>query len=82
MFQNESDWRPLNSDGSDEYNQKLSEDRAIMVRALLAGYGVKPSRLLAAGFGESQSAAPNTSETNRAVNRRVIIGPMELPVPL
>jgi outer membrane protein OmpA-like peptidoglycan-associated protein len=62
------------------HNQKLSEARALAVRTLLGGYGVNPARLLAAGFGESQPETPNTTETNRALNRRVVIGPIELPV--
>jgi len=66
--------------GENAHNQKLSESRALAVRTLLARYDVAPTRLLAAGFGESQCEAHNDSEEHRAQNRRVVIGPIELPV--
>ncbi len=42
------------ADGSDEYNQALSEDRANAVRAYLVRSGVFVGRLKAKGFGEIQ----------------------------
>lgn len=65
--------------GEDAHNQKLSESRALAIRTLLTGYGVNPGRLLAVGLGEREPETPNTSEPNRALNRRVVIGPIELP---
>jgi outer membrane protein OmpA-like peptidoglycan-associated protein len=58
--------------GSDEYNQRLSEDRAASVKAYLTGtYGIQSSRLETVGKGESQPL--DTSDTEAAVNRRVQI---------
>jgi len=58
--------------GSNEYNQKLSERRAISVRThLIDGYPILPSALKAIGLGETQLKKP--SEPNAAMNRRVEI---------
>lgn len=58
--------------GSNEYNQKLSERRAISVRAhLIEEFPIRPSALKAVGLGESQLKQP--SEPNAAMNRRVEI---------
>ena len=65
--------------GSDDHNQKLSEARALRIRTLLGDLGISSSRLLSVGQGESQCEQPNTSDANRALNRRVVIGPIELP---
>jgi len=59
------------SDGSDELNLKLSEERAKSVVAYLVSKGVKNDRLTAKGFGETKPAVPNTSNENKAINRRV-----------
>ncbi len=65
--------------GAADYNQRLSEARALKVRALLGDYGIAAKRLLSVGQGERGNEVPNTSEANRALNRRVMIGPIELP---
>jgi OOP family OmpA-OmpF porin len=59
------------SDGSDELNLKLSEERAKSVVAYLVSKGVKNDRLTAKGLGETKPAVPNTSPENKAINRRV-----------
>jgi outer membrane protein OmpA-like peptidoglycan-associated protein len=59
------------SDASDEYNQTLSENRAISVYDYLVAHGVSASSLSTIGYGESRPAVPNTSEANKALNRRV-----------
>jgi outer membrane protein OmpA-like peptidoglycan-associated protein len=59
------------SDGSDELNLKLSEERAKSVVAYLVSKGVKNDRLNSKGFGETKPAVPNTSNENKAINRRV-----------
>jgi len=59
------------SKGSDEYNQKLSEDRASAVRGYLIAHGIDSSRLVAVGQGESQPIATNETALGRARNRRV-----------
>jgi len=56
--------------GTDDYNMKLSDDRANSVRQYLVDKGIDPSRLTARGFGESEPIAPNTTGNGRAKNRR------------
>ncbi len=59
------------SEGSDDYNQWLSEQRASSVVAYLADNGVEISRMTAKGFGESQPIATNDTPEGRAANRRI-----------
>ena len=60
--------------GSDSYNEQLSEKRARSVyKYLVAQQGIAPERLSYQGYGSSQSMVPNTSERNRARNRRITI---------
>jgi outer membrane protein OmpA-like peptidoglycan-associated protein len=57
--------------GSAATNTRLSQARAIAVRAYLSGKGVAPERMTAKGYGPLQPVAPNTSAAGRAQNRRV-----------
>jgi outer membrane protein OmpA-like peptidoglycan-associated protein len=57
--------------GGDVYNMRLSQARADAVRAYLVTHGVLPSRMVARGYGFHQPLEPNTTEENRALNRRV-----------
>jgi outer membrane protein OmpA-like peptidoglycan-associated protein len=57
--------------GSDEYNQKLSEDRASSVRDYVVGQGVPGNTVTAKGFGKSQPVAANDNAAGRQKNRRV-----------
>lgn len=57
--------------GSDADNQRLSESRATSVANYLSQRGVNPLRISKQGMGESQPKVPNTSDANRAINRRV-----------
>lgn len=61
------------STGSDEYNQKLSEQRAGSVAAYLKTLGVASDRITQAGHGESIPVADNGTEAGRQKNRRVEI---------
>lgn len=61
------------SSGSEEYNQGLSERRALGVQNALAHQGVAPMRMTSLGFGETQPIADNTTESGRQLNRRVVI---------
>jgi OOP family OmpA-OmpF porin len=58
------------SDGSDEMNQKLSEDRANVVRDALLERGIKAENLNAVGFGESTPVETNKTAAGKAKNRR------------
>ncbi len=57
--------------GSDESNQKLSENRAKSVRTYLIKKGVPAKKIKALGFGESKPIATNSTPQGRAENRRV-----------
>jgi outer membrane protein OmpA-like peptidoglycan-associated protein len=57
--------------GSDEYNQKLSTERADSVRDYLVSQNVSPASVSAAGYGESNPVADNSTGSGRAENRRV-----------
>ena len=57
--------------GSDEYNQKLSEERAGAVRDYLVSQDVPQQDVTAQGFGKSDPVADNSTAAGRAQNRRV-----------
>src|SRR4051794_7107879 len=57
--------------GSDEYNQKLSEQRASSVRGYLVSEGLKPDAISATGLGKSNPVADNSTPHGRQLNRRV-----------
>ena len=57
--------------GSDPYNQRLSENRAKAVLDYLVTKGIEKNRLKSVGFGEKQPIASNENEEGRAQNRRV-----------
>ncbi|MGZ8227875.1 MAG: OmpA family protein [Methylococcaceae bacterium] len=57
--------------GADNYNQRLSEQRASSVSSYLSQHNVNYSRLTTQGMGERMPKAPNTDEASRAQNRRV-----------
>lgn len=57
--------------GSEEYNQGLSEKRAMNVMNFLIEQGVTQARLTAIGYGLSRPIADNETKEGRAKNRRV-----------
>jgi len=60
--------------GSDEYNLKLSQERAESVRNYMVQAGVAADRIIAArGFGKTRPVASNETAAGRQVNRRVEI---------
>jgi len=65
--------------GGDDYNQHLSERRALSVSNYLAAQGVAPVRLNAVGYGETRPIADNATTAGQAANRRVeiVIDPNE-----
>lgn len=54
-------------------NWELSSARAAAVVQLLIGKGLDPEKLMAAGYGQYQAVAPNTTPEGRAKNRRVVL---------
>ena len=61
------------SDGSEGFNQALSEQRARSVSNYLQSQGINSVRLDAVGFGESQPVATNSTAAGKELNRRVEI---------
>jgi outer membrane protein OmpA-like peptidoglycan-associated protein len=57
--------------GTDEYNLKLSQQRADAVREYLIGQGVPASTVTATGFGKTTPVASNDTAAGRQRNRRV-----------
>jgi outer membrane protein OmpA-like peptidoglycan-associated protein len=57
--------------GSDEYNLKLSEERATAVQAFLIAQGVQPGNVSAQGYGKASPVADNSTNAGRTQNRRV-----------
>ena len=57
--------------GTDNANQKLSEDRAINVMNYLVGLGCPKESFNIIGYGSSIPVADNATEKGRAKNRRV-----------
>jgi chemotaxis protein MotB len=54
-------------------NWELSSARALEVMRVLVAEGIHPAALSAAAYGEHDPIAPNTSERERAKNRRIEI---------
>jgi outer membrane protein OmpA-like peptidoglycan-associated protein len=59
--------------GSDQYNQKLSEQRAANVADYLIDRGVPASNVTVYGYGELRPKATNDTAEGRQMNRRVEI---------
>ncbi len=59
------------SSGDRLANVRLSERRAVAVKAYLVSRGISPGRLEAHGFGASRPVAKNTTAAGRGKNRRV-----------
>jgi outer membrane protein OmpA-like peptidoglycan-associated protein len=57
--------------GSNEINNKLSQDRADAVREYFISKGIEPDRVGSKGFGETKPVAANDTEEGRQRNRRV-----------
>ncbi len=63
--------------GDENYNQDLGSRRATAVRNYLVSKGVSEERLGTVSYGESRPDTPNSTEDQRAMNRRaefVILG--------
>jgi OmpA-OmpF porin, OOP family len=57
--------------GSDEVNNKLSQERADVVRKYLLTQGVPQEKLTAKGYGKNKPKVANDTPENQAINRRV-----------
>ncbi len=57
--------------GEDEFNEKLSENRAMAIKKYFLQQGIDDDRLSIIGYGEYRPAFPNSSAENRQKNRRV-----------
>jgi outer membrane protein OmpA-like peptidoglycan-associated protein len=57
--------------GEAEANEKLSGERALVVKAWLVANGIPADRVLAVGFGHKKPMANNATEEGRAQNQRV-----------
>lgn len=57
--------------GSDDFNLKLSKERAASVLEYLISKGIAPGRLSSDGFGKSKPITSNDTDEGRATNRRV-----------
>ncbi len=57
--------------GGDEYNLKLSENRANAVREFLVSEGIRSEVVSARGFGKEDPVADNSTAAGRQMNRRV-----------
>ena len=59
--------------GSEQFNQKLSEDRAQAVRDYLVAQGLRADNITSRGFGKMRPVASNDTNEGRQQNRRVEI---------
>jgi outer membrane protein OmpA-like peptidoglycan-associated protein len=57
--------------GGDDYNQKLSENRAQAVRDYLIQQGIPDNAIVSRGLGKTQPVATNDTAEGRQQNRRV-----------
>jgi outer membrane protein OmpA-like peptidoglycan-associated protein len=57
--------------GSPAFDKRISLERAQSVRSALVTLGIDGNRLTTTGFGSEKPLAPNTTDANRAKNRRV-----------
>ena len=59
------------SEGDAVFNRSLSYKRVKACKDYIVAKGIDPGRIIARGFGPDRPLAPNDTEPNRAINRRV-----------
>jgi len=59
------------SKGSDDYNYKLSDNRARSVMEYIISKGIAASRIVSQGYGETKPVDTNETDDGRQMNRRV-----------
>lgn len=74
------------SQGSEEFNATLSQQRAEAVLAAMEDAGIDTARMTAAGYGETRPVESNETEAGRDANRRIEFRlldaePADLPAP-
>lgn len=72
------------SQGSDEFNQQLSQKRAEAVRDAMGAAEIPVTHLVARGHGSAQPVATNETEAGREQNRRIemqLIDPEPVTIP-
>jgi len=57
--------------GSDDYNFKLSDERARSCMDYILSKGIATTRIRSQGYGETKPVVPNDTPENRQMNRRV-----------
>ncbi|MDD2308916.1 MAG: OmpA family protein [Desulfuromonadaceae bacterium] len=58
--------------GSDDYNMRLSQQRAeSVVKYLVENFGIDASRLSATGYGKTRPIADNSTDAGKQKNRRI-----------
>jgi outer membrane protein OmpA-like peptidoglycan-associated protein len=57
--------------GTDNYNLRLSLERANAVKKILVKNGIAERRLSVKGYGKTKPVAPNDTEEGRILNRRI-----------
>jgi OOP family OmpA-OmpF porin len=63
------------SQGADDYNLRLSYDRAASARKYMLDKGIPAERIEARGYGETKPIADNKTKAGQALNRRVDFDP-------
>ncbi|UOR00085.1 OmpA family protein [Hymenobacter sp. 5317J-9] len=61
--------------GADDYNLRLSYDRAAAARTYMLSQGLAPERIESRGYGETKPIATNATKAGQALNRRVDFDP-------
>lgn len=59
------------SKGADDYNFRLSDNRAKSVREYIVSKGINAARIVSQGYGETKPVATNDTDDGRQLNRRV-----------
>ena len=59
------------SEGDAAVNRSLSYRRVKACKDYITGKGIDPGRIVAVGYGPDRPVAPNDTEPNRKLNRRV-----------
>ena len=59
------------SRGDDNYNLRLSDERAASARTYMLSKGIPADRIVSHGYGETKPIATNATDAGRALNRRV-----------